>query len=135
MRVRIDKRELDTEIAEDRKRAKVLHRELWAGLRKVSFACERRIKDAMPVDTGRARASWGHWTSSDTNNPEAKPGDAHWDEKERDLMTEQGSNLEYIEALNAGHSKQAPAGFIDRAEEQAVRVLDQVIDEIVEAFL
>jgi hypothetical protein len=79
-------------------------------LKSASFALEKRIKTEMPVDTGRARASWGHGR------------DAVWIESNGGLSIEQGSNLavgktryNYIIALNRGHSQQAPAGFIDRA--------------------
>lgn len=73
-------------------------------VKSVSFAVERRIKQEMPVDTGRARASWGHGD------------DSIWIEEDGGLSITQGSNVEYIIYLNNGHSKQAPAGFIDRAE-------------------
>ena len=85
-------------------------------LRKASFALEKRIKREMPVAQpwtwkhpvkgyvgGRARASWGHGNES------------IWRETDGGLAIEQGSNVEYIVYLNRGHSKQAPAGFIDRA--------------------
>lgn len=68
-----------------------------------SFALEKRVKREMPVDTGRARASWGHGKES------------IWNEADGGLSIEQGSNVEYIVYLNRGHSQQAPAGFIDRA--------------------
>ncbi len=69
----------------------------------VSFALERRIKSEMPVDTGRARASWGH-------GPESI-----WKSDDGGLSITQGSNVDYIVYLEAGHSRQAPAGFIERA--------------------
>lgn len=86
--------------------------------RAVSFAVEKRIKIEMPVDTGRARASWGHWTSADLRGAEAMEGDeadAIFEELDGGLTIVQGSNVDYIEWLNQGHSRQAPAGFIDRA--------------------
>ena len=64
----------------------------------------------------------------------AEPGDAVWEEKDNGLTIVQGSNVPYIEDLNAGHSKQAPAGFLDRAEEHAVRLLDKYINEIMGEF-
>jgi hypothetical protein len=64
-------------------------------LKSASFALEKRIKTEMPVDTGRARASWGHGR------------DAVWIESNGGLSIEQGSNLavgktryNYIIALN-----------------------------------
>lgn len=76
-------------------------------MRATSLALEKRIKTEMPVDTGRARASWGHGGR--------EPGDSIWREEDGGLVIEQGSNVPYIIYLNAGHSQQAPAGFIDRA--------------------
>lgn len=103
-------------------------------VRKASFALERRVKQEMPVDTGRARASWGHWSpemaNARTDNP-SNPSDAYWEEKDDGLTIEQGSNVEYIEALNDGHSQQAPAGFLDLAEEEAQLNLNAEIDKVI----
>ena len=87
-------------------------------VREASFAVEKRVKIEMPVDTGRARASWGHWTSGDmrTPNKAANAGDASWKEEDDGLTIAQGSNVGYIEMLNNGHSSQAPAGFLDKAQ-------------------
>jgi len=82
-------------------------------LKGVSLALEGRVKDEMPVDTGRARASWGHG------------GEGIW--LEAPLEITQGSNVVYIPFLNAGHSQQAPAGFIDRAELQAQLELETTL--------
>lgn len=86
-------------------------------VKKTSFSVEKRVKLEMPVDTGRARASWGHWTAGDLRQAisDAGPGDSVWREESGGLSVTQGSNVEYVEALNSGHSRQAPAGFIDRA--------------------
>ena len=117
--VKIDGSEL-TKLAQDAQRAAPQTRA--AAVRTVksaSFAVERRIKTEMPVDTGRARASWGH---ADAGlllkpNPYATPLlDAVWDELDEGLTIVQGSNVPYIEFLNNGHSAQAPAGFLDVAQ-------------------
>jgi hypothetical protein len=87
-------------------------------LRGASFAVERRVKSEMPVDTGRARASWGHWTPGDVRNwaANASADDVIWREEDGGFTIVQGSNVPYMEMLNNGHSRQAPAGFIDRAQ-------------------
>ena len=76
---------------------------LW----KQSDALRLSIKKKMPVDTGFAQWRWG-----EPNDPAGV-----WIEKEdTELSIEQGGALEpyeYIERLNAGSSKQAPAGFLD----------------------
>src|SRR3990167_11450999 len=103
------------ELIKDARRAvKAVTGEAQRILREISFAGEVRIKRDMPVDTGRARASWGHWDSS-ADDPDSTPADAHYEETDAGMTITQGSNVEYIEALNSGHSQQAPAGFIDDA--------------------
>ena len=90
-------------------------------VKSASFAVEKRVKFEMPVDTGRARASWGHWTPSDIRYGqkwiiEASAADATWRSEDGGLTIIQGSNVPYIEQLNQGHSRQAPAGFLDTAQ-------------------
>lgn len=87
-------------------------------VRAASFAVERRVKSEMPVDTGRARASWGHWTPADVKSwwANVSAGDVIWREEDGGLTIVQGTNVPYVEYLNNGHSRQAPAGFIDRAQ-------------------
>ena len=104
----------DELIKDARRAAKAVTGEAQHILREISFAGEVRIKRDMPVDTGRARASWGHWDSS-ANSPDSTPADAHYEETDAGLTIVQGSNVPYIEQLNEGHSQQAPAGFIDDA--------------------
>lgn len=77
----------------------------------VTFKTVRRVKEEMPVDTGRARASWQIDKFLDGG-----------------LTSIQGSNVEYIPFLNAGSSQQAPAGFIDVAANAAARELDRDIE-------
>jgi hypothetical protein len=125
-------------------------KKLWDVLRVVSFQAERAVKLAMPVDRGRARASWGHW--SDNLKPirrgkRGKPlahdvkqialageAEAVYEEDEASLKITQGSNVPYIEALNDGHSAQAAAGFIDVIAEQALTALDKAAMEVMEMF-
>ena len=104
----------DELLKDARRAAKAVIGEAQRTLREISFAGEVRIKRDMPVDTGRARASWGHWDSS-ANSPDSTPADAHYEETDAGLTITQGSNVPYIEQLNEGHSQQAPAGFIDDA--------------------
>lgn len=96
---------------------------VWARVRVVSFDAERYIKIRMPVDTGRARASWGHSTAP------ASPADGIWHEDVDALALTQGSRVEYIEYLNQGSSTQAPAGFIDAEKARAERNLAAGIED------
>jgi len=104
----------------------------WTKLRAASLALLRRIKIEMPVDTGRARASWGQWTPGDIRKPNVKANqeDAVWEENMADLKITQGTNVRYVPALNDGHSQQAPAGFIDKAANDAAAELVKDIDEM-----
>lgn len=131
MQVEIRYSELLVEINKARNTPRQALNAVKKKLYEVSFAIERRVKDEMPVDTGRARASWGHWTPGDVrDNPDANAGDAEWAEFDNGLSIRQGTNVEYVQYLNDGHSSQAPAGFIDRAEEHAQRKLDELIDAL-----
>jgi len=136
MRIQVDAKQLHEERRYSEQQAKKIVVSCKRRLRETSLATERRVKEEMPVDTGRARASWGHWTPGmlRAHAKGAEPGDSVWEEKDNGLTIVQGSNVPYIENLNAGHSKQAPAGFLDRAEEHAVRLLDKYINEIMGEF-
>lgn len=102
---------------------------LWAVVRKASFACEREIKLRMPVDKGRARASWGH------SQAPAAPADSIWVEEPYKLTITQGSRVEYISELNEGSSQQAPAGFIDTTEVLIHKWVNEEIDRLVDALV
>lgn len=125
----------------------VVREDVWEKSLDVAYEMEARIKDAMPVDTGRAKASWGHFTQEDLRpgaerigkgkritkrtkfrtaeglnsgrTQIANAGDAIWIEDRANLTVEQGTLVNYVEQLNEGHSTQAPAGFIDEAENAA----------------
>lgn len=126
----IDVREVSLAAAElalgAEKVAQVLRTEIMAqSLRTVA-----RVKRDMPVDTGRARASWGG------RGEEMEPGDAVWSEEDNGLTVVQGSNVEYVVYLNQGHSQQRGAGFIDAAAADADEELNRrVNDGLVNAAL
>ncbi len=129
MRVTFDPAQLTAERARSTTLIALGRRHVWTRVRQVSFDVERMIKIRMPVDTGRARASWGH------SAPPAGPGDGVWIEDEADLSIEQGSNVEYIEKLNSGSSKQAPAGFIDTEEARGANGISELLaDDLLRAW-
>ena len=117
--ITVDHRELKQLAADVSDADKAMVLAAQTALKVTSFAVEKRVKLEMPVDTGRARASWGHWTAADLvlgrKGNDAGPGDSVWREEAGGLSITQGSNVEYVEALNSGHSRQRAAGFIDRA--------------------
>jgi len=99
---------------------------LWDEVRRTALEAERQVKLEMPVDTGRARASWGHST------PPAGGSDGIWEEDRAHLSITEGSEVEYIGRLNEGHSRQAPAGFIDAI---GVRVQNAFEEDVIEMMV
>ena len=93
--------------------------QLSDAVRVTSFQTEREVKTAMPIDTGRARNSWGH-------GPESI-----WTVSDGGLTIEQGSNVHYIGGLNEGSSRQAPAGFIDAIARRALSRLIRNVESLV----
>lgn len=104
-------------------------------LRSTSLSLMGRVKAEMPVDTGRARASWGQWTPADaTASDEASADDAIYEETDGGLTVTQGSNVPYIKELNEGHSQQRAAGFIDAAFKAAQDMLMDALTRLLERF-
>jgi hypothetical protein len=115
---------------------------LWRRLRESNQVSIRHIKANMPVDIGRARASWGQWTPQDLRPANAQdargrrqlaaagPYDTHHAENRAELWIEQGSNLPYVHLLNAGWSKQHAGGFVDEGAAFAAMVMKKGADEI-----
>lgn len=121
MKITFDASGLSKEVQQAAERSTRFRRLVFNSIRAASFTAERFIKIRMPVDTGRARASWGHSTAP------AAPGDGIWIEQFDKLSITQGSRVEYIERLNEGWSRQAPAGFIDV---EVTRAGDQLVADI-----
>jgi len=136
MKYSVNYRDLTDEQKASAQRIPKMVRGIKDAVRKVSFAVERTVKQAMPVDTGRARASWGHWTPALLRNQAGgdAAGAAVWEVKDDGFTIEQGSNLAYIDALNDGSSSQSPAGFLDLAEEQGNKELENEIDKIIDRW-
>lgn len=114
------------EVQDSAQRPAKLRRLVWASVRAVSFRAERYIKLRMPVDTGRARASWGH------SSAPAGAEEGIWEEDQQDLTLVQGSRVDYTEDLNNGSSQQAPAGFIDVEVQRAVNDMVKLIESDIE---
>lgn len=97
-------------------------------IRRVALAVDTAVVLATPVDTGRARANWqvglgrapsgtlaapgsaGEGTSNALNAAQAAIASYHGG-----VDIHISNNLPYIEALNNGHSSQAPSGYVERA--------------------
>lgn len=95
-------------------------------IRKIAIECFKRIILGTPVDTGRARGNWQASTGSPANgevdvlDPTGAIAIAAmvsevvaWTPKD-DLPAFITNNLPYIQRLNEGWSKQAPAHFIEQ---------------------
>lgn len=128
MKLQLDDREIKREIRFATQASQRVTNVTKKQLRKHSLTVMRRVKIAMPVDTGAARARWG---------VAGAPGGV-WEVRDNELTIEQGAKLEpyeYIERLNEGSSRQAPAGFIDVVAEDEGLALEMAIEKAVEAIL
>jgi hypothetical protein len=114
-------------------------------MRRCALVIDGAVVLATPVDTGRARSNWvvglnlpptgtipayspGKGRSTEAANTAAAI--AHGNQQIdafRGMRTTSsiyiGNNLDYIGKLNNGHSKQAPAGFVETAVLQGVNAV------------
>lgn len=92
----------------------------WIQLHNGALNLAGDVKRRMPVDTGRARDSWGR-----------SARDGIWQADPVRLTILQGSTVEYVRFLNDGSSTQAPAGFVDAAAESAADdIAGKITDEL-----
>lgn len=99
-------------------------------IKKVVMRVEQVLVLQTPVDTGRARANW----LVSANRPVTEPADDTDPSGSATIAKAQAvvsaakpgdtlyisNNVPYIDALNRGHSAQAPAGFIEAGIDTAV---------------
>ena len=97
-----------------------IRRRLPASVKEASLKTLADIRPRIPIDTGRARNSWG----TDV-----------WEERDGGLEIEQGSEVVYMQRLNEGYSTQAPAGFIDVQFEKSSDDLERAIIDVVQGVL
>jgi hypothetical protein len=117
--------------------AKQLQIDYATVLKRVAIDLFGRIVMKTPVDTGRARASWtieigkidstvapeGQQPAMNTWIAEAKAGAALATLTERAVFSEPiwiANSLPYINALENGHSRQAPAGMVKLSMEEVM---------------
>jgi hypothetical protein len=121
-------------------------------VRRVALAVDTAVVLRTPVDTGRARANWQVGTNGPISSvkypypespgsPDAGASEALSSGAERIKEYTGGTlhitnNLPYITALNDGHSKQAPKGFVEdsviaarNAIDTAGSILTQIVTE------
>lgn len=119
-----------------------LQKKIWRQVKKASVGLRNEVRIRMPVDTGRAKASWGaegnmgevSTSSFVGGEPEAGTKRSFqtagiWEQDEAGLALTQGSFVPYIVYLEQGHSRQAPAGFISIAAELAGARLAELVGE------
>jgi hypothetical protein len=106
-------------------------------LRVVVLETDQQVKTQSPVDTGRFRSSWAIGENT-TGNYDAKTGGSlapvginYTPGTERVGNTYHVHNsLPYAESLANGHSRQAPAGWIDIIARQMTNRARQLADII-----
>ena len=102
-------------------------------LAQTSLAVLGQVVMATPVDTGRARSNWHldvdkpvRTTTEDTTSQNLEEGRAASETVKGDDTVYISNNLPYIERLNDGHSKQAPANFVESAAIIARRKIAEI---------
>ncbi len=79
---------------------------------------EREVKLGTPVDYGRLRASWGHYTPGDLQKGGggSSAGDAVWEFKESGshFSVEVGTNVNYAPYVEFGHHSYPGAHMLEK---------------------
>lgn len=104
-------------------------------LKMLALEIDRELRKATPVDTGHARRNWIP-SVGEPNATEADSNAAHAQGVADVMRYELGRGalwvanvVPYIRALNYGHSKQAPAGFVERAIALAMQTVRQKLGD------
>jgi len=109
-------------------------------MRVVVLETDGRLKKESPVDTGRFRASWVIGENGTQSSTDVGPGKHQAGPPRGGNYTagteEFGNNyhihntLPYAESLANGHSKQAPAGWVDLISKEMTRRARQLADDL-----
>jgi hypothetical protein len=105
-------------------------------IKRVGFEIGNELKRTTPIDTSWARANWltsiGRPVAAPVGSPEsvgtARGAQSAGEARLLVYNVNQGdvwitNNVPYIKKLNEGHSKQAPAGFVEQAIATAIRTI------------
>lgn len=116
---------------------------LHKGVRITALQVFRNIVQTTPVKYGVAKLSWNidiNVIDVTVATAPAQAPDASFDGSEKALQAVASfklddiiyisNNLPYIRALNDGHSKQAPSGYIDAAIDVGTRQGQELIDKL-----
>ena len=117
--------------------AKLIDVGLGLVVEKATHDIHGKIVKRTPVDTGRARASWGVGVGAPHKGPPPAPGKETYGAPPAPPTNLTGdapvyitSNLVYIEALENGHSGQAPNGMVKIAVAEVVAEIDAIMGNI-----
>ena len=104
-----------------------MRREVEKQCKALALDIDARLRRATPVDTGHARRNWVPSVGQPHSGEVSGDGEHATGVAEVLAYTLQAgplwvsNSVPYINALNYGHSKQAPAGFIERAVDLALQ--------------
>jgi hypothetical protein len=125
-------RRFETDLAEA---AKELNVAISTVVIKIALDLHAKLSRRTPVDTGRARASWD--IKEGSPSPYVPPEGTYQGPKPQsaDALTGEDivfvtSAVEYMEFLNQGSSKQAPANFIEIAIAELEIELEAIVARI-----
>lgn len=104
--------------------------------RSVAFQCYSSIMELTPVDTGRARGNWNISTGNIDNSADENLfmqnglkytiDDIKADNDQSIFIS---NNIEYIESLEYGHSKQAPQGMVRLTCSKMQELLNKAVQD------
>jgi hypothetical protein len=111
-----------------------LRKKIASAAKALVLEIDKNLRKVTPVDTGHARANWvpsvgtPHETEVESTSKVGSAEHSAGVTKVLAYKLEQGAlyvsnNVPYIRTLNYGHSKQAPAAFIEFAVDQALRTV------------
>lgn len=121
---------------------KAVEKKLEKVKRTFAFGLYNKIVEKTPVDTGRAKCNWNvciNKQDSTTNNEYTKKDLASRIKEAAGILEQQGkvedviyisNNLPYIEALEHGHSQQAPAGMVGVTLVNAQNILNASVEAV-----
>lgn len=102
-------------------------------LAETSLEVLRQVSQLTPVDSGRARSNWFMGVNAAERKITEDTKGANVAEAAQVKLTIKGAdtvfvsnNLPYIERLNDGYSKQAPANFVESAAQVARRKVEEI---------
>lgn len=106
-------------------------------VRAVAMDLYTQLTTETPIDTGRAKGNWSMSRNAPSTgvNDISSPAEANSENRTQaaSIKIELGdvvwfsNNVSYIRRLNEGSSKQAPAGFVERAVKIAQGRLEELV--------